>query len=165
LGKKIEGNAKVYNYIYQECPLVTCGVFKTRVIMNQVGGYTLGKVIGMGASSKVRLGIKATSLEKVAVKSIDKLKLADERRTQTEVKVKIRQTLASPQKQAVIREMGGLPENTSDFDKCEVESIESSVECITSLAEEVKLLMRLKHPNIIQIYEVIETSSELHLVL
>jgi len=80
-----------------------------------IGHYQLGPAIGEGTFGKVRLGTHVLTGEKVAIKILEKSKIAD----------------------------------SSDIDR---------------VAREIHILKIVRHPHIIQLYEIIETSSQLYLV-
>ncbi|EGF83144.1 hypothetical protein BATDEDRAFT_8115, partial [Batrachochytrium dendrobatidis JAM81] len=84
-----------------------------------LGEYSLGKTIGQGAFSKVKIAIHRETGEKVAIKVIDK-KLMEQK----------------AQKSKAIH-----------------------------LERELQLMMRLDHPNIVKIYQVLETDDECFVVM
>ncbi|KAI9364379.1 kinase-like domain-containing protein, partial [Zopfochytrium polystomum] len=82
-----------------------------------LGNYTLGKTIGQGAFSKVKLGIHKDTGQKVAIKIIDKQQMAAK---------------AAKAKKA---------------------------------AEEREARKKLDHPNVINLYQVIETENECYVIM
>jgi 5'-AMP-activated protein kinase catalytic alpha subunit len=81
-----------------------------------IGNYTLSKNIGEGTFGKVKLGIHNLTQEKVAIKILEKDRIADA----------------------------------------------SDVERVT---REIHILKLIRHPNIIQLYEIIETPKQLYLIM
>eukprot|EP01017_Pseudomicrothorax_dubius_P022954 TRINITY_DN2469_c0_g3_i1.p1 TRINITY_DN2469_c0_g3~~TRINITY_DN2469_c0_g3_i1.p1 ORF type:complete len:748 (+),score=112.07 TRINITY_DN2469_c0_g3_i1:567-2810(+) len=81
-----------------------------------VGHYQIGKTIGEGTFGKVKLGIHLLTGEKVAVKILEKDKIAD----------------------------------AADVER---------------VSREIHILKVLRHPNIIQLYEIIETPTQLYLIM
>ncbi|KAI8593281.1 kinase-like domain-containing protein, partial [Geranomyces variabilis] len=82
-----------------------------------LGDYQVGKTIGQGAFSKVKIGIHKETNQKVAIKIIDKRQVA------------------------------------------------AKAEKAKKLQLEVQLLMRLDHPNVIRLYQVMETEEECFVVM
>lgn len=76
---------------------------------------TIGNELGEGTFGKVRLGIHLPTKERVAVKILEKEKIADE----------------------------------SDIER---------------ISREIQILKLIRHPNIIQLYEIIEDSTHLYLM-
>ncbi len=80
-----------------------------------IGHYVLGATIGEGTFGKVRLATHILTGEKVAVKVLEKCRIAD----------------------------------SSDIDR---------------VTREIHILKIIRHPNLIQLYEIIETSAQLYLI-
>jgi serine/threonine protein kinase len=80
-----------------------------------IGHYILGRSIGEGTFGKVKLGTHILTSEKVAVKILEKQKIAD----------------------------------AADVER---------------VAREIHILKLLRHPNIVQLYEIIETPKQLYLI-
>ena len=77
--------------------------------LKSVGHYLLGKTIGKGTFGKVKLGLESYTNEKVAIKILEKDKIADN----------------------------------------------GDIERVT---REIHIIKKIRHPNIVQLYEIIETS-------
>lgn len=80
-----------------------------------IGHYLLGKTIGEGTFGKVRLATHTLTGEKVAVKILEKSKIAD----------------------------------VSDVER---------------VAREIHILKRIRHPHLIQLYEIIDTDKQIYLI-
>jgi len=76
--------------------------------VKSIGNYIIGKTLGEGAFGKVKMGTHILTKEKVAIKILEKAKIAD----------------------------------VSDVER---------------VAREIHILKLIRHPNIIQLYEIIET--------
>ena len=96
----------------------------------QLGDFIVGKTIGQGAFSKVKLGFHKETGLKVAIKVIDKKMLAD----QVDKKKKKKKDEKMPS-------------------------------FLDALQLEVQLLMRLEHPNIIKLYQMMENDEECYVVM
>ncbi|KAJ3322119.1 Map microtubule affinity-regulating kinase [Boothiomyces sp. JEL0866] len=96
--------------------------------------FKIGKLLGEGAFSKVKLATHQATGFKLAVKIIDKSTALAPR-----VKEKINENSNSEQ--------------------------DGTVSSIASLENEVKLLLRLDHPNIVKIYQVIDGQKECHVIM
>eukprot|EP00347_Sterkiella_histriomuscorum_P021476 403333846 len=81
-----------------------------------IGNYTLGRDLGKGTFGKVKVGTHILTGEKVAVKILEKDKIAD----------------------------------VSDVER---------------VAREIHILKIVRHPHVVQLYEIIETSKELYLMM
>jgi len=81
-----------------------------------IGNYLIEKTIGEGTFGKVKLGIHLPTNEKVAIKILEKDRIAD----------------------------------VSDVER---------------VAREIHILKLIRHPNIIQLYEIIETQKSLYLIM
>ncbi|KXS21789.1 Pkinase-domain-containing protein, partial [Gonapodya prolifera JEL478] len=95
-----------------------------------LGDYQIGKTIGQGAFSKVKIGYHRETGAKVAIKIIDKKQVAEK---------------ARKAKQA-----------QEEREKRKKEAEEKL---------EVQLLMRLDHPNIIKLFQVMENEDECYVVM
>ena len=83
---------------------------------NVIGNYEIGKNIGEGTFGKVKLGIHTQTLDKVAIKVLEKDRI------------------------------------------CDVADVER-------VSREIHILKLIRHPNIIQLYEIIETPKKLYLIM
>jgi serine/threonine protein kinase len=81
-----------------------------------IGNYMIDRTIGEGTFGKVKLGIHIGTQEKVAIKILEKDRIAD----------------------------------VSDVER---------------VAREIHILKLIRHPNIIQLYEIIETQKSLYLIM
>lgn len=156
-------------------------------LKNYLGEYTIVKTIGQGAFSKVKLAIHRESGEKVAIKIIDKEMMrqmeekhdkdAIERKRRKEAKERKVNLIAasresgsfSPSPTSFTRIIESLRnQHIADAEPTETHVSESPPETlafINGLQKEVQLMMRLCHPNIIKIYQVIESESECYIVM
>lgn len=112
---------------------------------HQLNDFFIGKTIGEGAFSKVKLGIHKESGTKVAIKIIDKA-------TIEEMAEKARKQC---RKQA--------SKDKNDY-SANIES-NSQPSYLSSIQLEVQLLMRLDHPNVIKLYQMVENEDECYVVM
>ncbi|KAI8801467.1 kinase-like domain-containing protein, partial [Cladochytrium replicatum] len=98
-----------------------------------LGDYNIGKTIGQGAFSKVKIGFHIETNQKVAIKVIDK--------KQMEAKAK-KAKEAHEQREKRARRNSKTPTDAN-----------------------VQLLMRLDHPNVIKLYQVVENEDECFVVM
>ncbi|KAI9219990.1 kinase-like domain-containing protein [Blastocladiella britannica] len=173
----------------------------------RIGDFKLGKTIGQGAFSKVKLGYHRETGQKVAVKIVDKVLMAEKINKSAKRKEKLksdavkkerdRRTSAAPVPAPVNQhitteligrlgltpegakpvtespETDGSPAPLSRGDSIPVISPISSplpnkdtaVSLVDTLYAEVKLLMRLHHPNIIGLYQVIDGDDECFIIM
>jgi serine/threonine protein kinase len=146
---------------------------------SRIGEYHLGRDIGQGSFSKVRLATHLPSLEKVAVKIIDKVLLREMLiKQEQQEKDKLRQKLLKQARQRkqeeLIRQLtisstNGMQEIfNSALSEDSPPNIEISVKQnapVLDLQPEVLLLMNLDHPNIVKIFQVIDSDDECYIVL
>lgn len=161
-----------------------------------LGDYNVGKTIGQGAFSKVKIGFHRETGEKVAIKIIDKklmaLKAAKakqaqeerEKRKQRQEEDKLRAAgliAPSPNLQVQVTAsiktgkmntstdcpVGQIPEQATDSCTNAATKVPEPVVplFIKELQTEVQLLMRLDHPNIIKIFEVLDTEDECYVIM
>ena len=83
---------------------------------NVIGSYEIGRTIGEGTFGKVKLGVHTQTLDKVAIKVLEKERI------------------------------------------CDVADVER-------VSREIHILKLIRHPNIIQLYEIIETPKQLFLIM
>lgn len=119
-----------------------------------LGDYHVGKTIGQGAFSKVKLGFHKSSNVKVAIKIIDKKMLAE--KAALAAKEKVEKEQRNRKKGVAVKEEVVVPEpqvnpNVPSF--------------VADLQLEVQLLLRLGHPNIIRLYQVMETQDETFVIM
>ncbi|KAJ3177047.1 Map microtubule affinity-regulating kinase [Gaertneriomyces sp. JEL0708] len=149
-----------------------------------LGDYHVGKTIGQGAFSKVKLGYHKETGQKVAIKIIDKKQVAakaakarktqeDRERRQRRANGDDRHPQRSPtQKEPTTNGTGPVP-STADHNKTPAVAAaaadgkpkESTPAFVSQLQLEVQLLMRLDHPNVIRLYQVMETEDECFVVM
>jgi serine/threonine protein kinase len=120
----------------------------------QLGDFFIGKTIGEGAFSKVKLGHHKETGQKVAIKIIDKRMIAtiaakakiqeERKRLEAEYKKK-----GKPMKEPVV----------------EVASEVAQPSYLAVIQLEVQLLMRLDHPNVIKLHQMVETDDECYVVM
>ncbi len=116
-----------------------------------LGQYRLGKTVGQGAFAKVKLATHRDTGDKVAIKMIDKVTLAQKAaKSKAEKLAKLKQPQESQPKVDVPE-----PEQVGPAQPSFVSTIQT----------EVQLLMRLEHPNIIKIFQVMETETECFVVM
>jgi serine/threonine protein kinase len=146
-----------------------------------LGEYTIVKTIGQGAFSKVKLAIHRESNEKVAIKIIDKEMMrkmvekqkeaavqrrkkreqeADEKNKATGVTIPADATLSK-----VMEKLKESQKPAAEEPTVIPEREKGSALFIDNLQKEVQLMMRLNHPNIIKIYQVIESETECYIVM
>ncbi|KAJ3111566.1 MAP/microtubule affinity-regulating kinase 3 [Phlyctochytrium bullatum] len=158
-----------------------------------LGSYHVGKTIGQGAFSKVKLGVHKETGQKVAIKIIDKkqmaLKAAKAKKANEERERRKReqQQKAAGAASPSAAEAGGEgKKSTPSGSKAEDPAAAGSPTSPTAPAKEgeakpdkdpsvpafvsalqleVQLLMRLDHPNVITLYQVMETEDECYVVM
>ncbi|ORY35255.1 kinase-like protein [Rhizoclosmatium globosum] len=158
-----------------------------------LGNYNVGKTVGQGAFSKVKLGVHKETGQKVAIKIIDKKlmaqKAAKAKKTEEERKKKKeaeeyakrtkeaqnnpdkRESVASEGKQrasvATTKEKTETNEAKTDEKEEEIKTgiAPDAPSFVASLQLEVQLMMRLDHPNIINLYSIMETEDECFVVM
>lgn len=113
-----------------------------------IGDYKVGKLIGEGAFSKVKLGTHIQTGQKVAIKIINKKLMAESNEKSNHEKAKRAKKL-------------GIKNIVTEQDP----STLSTINFINKLENEVQLLMRLDHPNVIRTYQVIDSEDECHVVM
>ncbi|KAJ3259039.1 Serine/threonine-protein kinase par-1 [Chytriomyces hyalinus] len=163
-----------------------------------LGNYNVGKTVGQGAFSKVKLGVHKETGQKVAIKIIDKKLMAqkaakakkaeDDRRKRKEaeaaaaaaaaagkkdtkpsstrtskVEEKKKEEEPTPPAPPVVKEK----EKASDENVVEVKTgiAPDAPSFVASLQLEVQLMMRLDHPNVINLYSIMETEDECFVVM
>ena len=84
--------------------------------VKSIGNYTLGKTIGCGTFGKVKLGTHSSTGSKVAIKILEKQKIAD----------------------------------AADIER---------------VSREIHILKLVRHPHIIQLFEIVETTRQLYVVM
>ncbi|TPX33708.1 hypothetical protein SmJEL517_g03441 [Synchytrium microbalum] len=114
----------------------------------QLGPYSISKTLGTGAFSKVKLGIHANTGSKVAVKIINK----EQFKRMAEEAIKV------DRKRAEVRPLH-ITEDMRTAPRSPVPNLD------TNLLPEVKLMMKLDHPSITQLYSVYDTPEEMFLVM
>ncbi|KAJ3100257.1 Map microtubule affinity-regulating kinase [Phlyctochytrium planicorne] len=165
-----------------------------------LGNYNVGKTIGQGAFSKVKLGVHKETGQKVAIKIIDKKQMAikaakakkaneeRERRKRAEREAQQgkqqhhqqqQQQQQQPQSGAGTQDgnaqAAATPTPTpgsedaakkpADDSTSKPADRNSTPSFVSSLQLEVQLLMRLDHPNVITLYQVMETEDECFVVM
>ncbi|KAJ3167899.1 Serine/threonine-protein kinase par-1 [Geranomyces variabilis] len=155
-----------------------------------LGDYQVGKTIGQGAFSKVKIGIHKETNQKVAIKIIDKRQVAakaekakkvQEERDKKKAEEARRRGTTDPQKAANSNEPAqgrhsetapaDPPQPTGDIaEAIKLPPSDDSPEApvptfVSQLQLEVQLLMRLDHPNVIRLYQVMETEEECFVVM
>ncbi|RKP16367.1 kinase-like protein [Rozella allomycis CSF55] len=192
-------------------------MFKRKI----VGDYQLGRTIGEGAFSKVKLGYHIVTNEKVAVKVLVKADMeASENKSVKSQKIDSKSVksdfsksvhsedkVVSRKKEPVIPEENTLEDvkdmagkeaepqaepntlktkerdikksnenisNTEEINSISKKADDSKYsitnpnyvpEYLRHLSGEVKLLMRLNHPNIVKLYQLIDTPTELFVIM
>ncbi|KND04169.1 CAMK/CAMKL protein kinase [Spizellomyces punctatus DAOM BR117] len=153
-----------------------------------LGDYQVGKTIGQGAFSKVKLGFHKETGQKVAIKIIDKKQAAAKaekakkaqddidrkqkaeearRPTSRAERPKERQRVPDPRGEP-IDETGSSPDTGrvgETDDGSLAEEAKTPPPFVSQLQLEVQLLMRLDHPNVIRLYQVMETEEECFVVM
>ncbi|KAJ3125508.1 Serine/threonine-protein kinase par-1 [Nowakowskiella sp. JEL0407] len=126
-----------------------------------LGDYHIGKTIGQGAFSKVKIGYHIETGQKVAIKVIDK--------RQMEAKAKKAKQAHEDRERRRRSDDKGRKEK--EVEKGTGSDIPGGVETgktssfVSSLQTEVQLLMRLDHPNVIRLYQVMESEDECFVVM
>ncbi|KAJ3161812.1 Map microtubule affinity-regulating kinase [Geranomyces michiganensis] len=154
-----------------------------------LGDYQVGKTIGQGAFSKVKIGVHKETNQKVAIKIIDKRQVA----AKAEKAKKVQEDRDKKKDEARRR---GAPDpkaspNSADQDqgrKSDTKTVDAPQPTgdiaeaiklpspngspgapvptfVSQLQLEVQLLMRLDHPNVIRLYQVMETEEECFVVM
>ncbi|KAJ3347403.1 Map microtubule affinity-regulating kinase [Entophlyctis luteolus] len=175
-----------------------------------LGNYNVGRTVGEGAFSKVKLGVHketgqkvleepafnylnfANTRVKVAIKIIDKKLMAqkaekakkaeEERRRRKEQEEYLKRNkdsgkaggdgTRSPKNRASVispssplqRAQNGFDSSPEDVDR-KPPSVPEAPSFISALQLEVQLMMRLDHPNIINLYSIMETEDECYVVM
>lgn len=145
-----------------------------------LGEYLVGKTIGEGAFSKVKLATHIATNQKMAIKVIDqkliKEKAAKLAKAQQEAE---RVRIFQERKMKALAENTGtdfskLIENNSNVKKIDTNDVKMVQENSMvarmqvwklNFQSEVQLMMRLDHPNIIKVYQVIESEEESLIVM
>lgn len=109
----------------------------------QLGDFYIGKTIGEGAFSKVKLGYHKDTGTKVAIKIIDKKMIA---------------ALAAKAKQQA---RGKKKEVEPEV----IDPATAQPSYLAVIQLEVQLLMRLEHPNVIKLYQMVESTDECYIVM
>nr|KAJ3417848.1 Serine/threonine-protein kinase par-1 [Polyrhizophydium stewartii] len=138
-----------------------------------LGEYNLGKTIGQGAFSKVKIASHRETGEKVAIKVIDKKLMEEkakkskaaheerERKRQLEELRRARaEKLANKEASAAAAATTTQCRSTPAAPKQD-----SNPSFISTMQKEVQLMMRLDHPHIIKIFQVLETEEECFIVM
>ena len=145
-------------------------------MLERIGEFTLGKTLGAGAFSQVKLGIHHETGLKVAIKIIDK-KLMEDKMSQAKQKQRERdrrkamkeggQTIPvvesieqtrSPIEPTPPRPFSPGPNTTAT-------NLNTDPSFLEKFQLEVKIMMRLDHPNILRIYQVIDSEAFCYVVL
>eukprot|EP00124_Ichthyophonus_hoferi_P005277 Ihof_evm1s725 gene=Ihof_evmTU1s725 len=152
--------------------------------------YKVGKTIGEGAFSKVKLGYHRSTHEKVAVKIISKVRLEqsykkkEREKKERDLRNQKRREDKERREKELIRQGKLKPRPLPEPPKLltseereqkhldELRQKEKDIELqehlpghlSKSLSREVRLLQILKHPNIIRLYQVIETELEFYII-
>ncbi|TPX60237.1 hypothetical protein PhCBS80983_g01904 [Powellomyces hirtus] len=150
-----------------------------------LGDYQVGKTIGQGAFSKVKIGVHKESGQKVAIKIIDKKQVAakaekakkvqeDRDRKQKHDDAKRRASVGSESPAAAVKDRSEPkpepPQPSGDISESELPTIPMPDGApvptfVSQLQLEVQLIMRLDHPNVIRLYQVMETEEECFVVM
>ncbi|KAJ3065468.1 MAP/microtubule affinity-regulating kinase 3 [Podochytrium sp. JEL0797] len=171
-----------------------------------LGNYNVGKTVGQGAFSKVKLGVHKETGQKVAIKIIDKKLMAqkaakakkseEERRKKKEAEEYAKRnkeaakngskpgSKASSPRSSVTKRQSTTPRNEPTKEEKQVEppspdpkkdeemdeDIKTSIapdapSFVASLQLEVQLMMRLDHPNVINLYSIMESADECFVVM
>ncbi|KAJ3164174.1 hypothetical protein HK101_000491, partial [Irineochytrium annulatum] len=150
-----------------------------------LGSYTIGKTIGQGAFSKVKLGIHKETGQKVAIKVIDKkqmaLKAAKAKKANEDREKRKREQQGQQGQQGQPHQQPPKPEapapalkptesGGADGAKTEGGVAPATADAgtptfVSTMQLEVQLLMRLDHPNVINLYQVMETEDECYVVM
>ncbi|KAI9190458.1 hypothetical protein H9P43_001892 [Blastocladiella emersonii ATCC 22665] len=146
----------------------------------RVGDFKLGKTIGQGAFSKVKLGFHKDTGQKVAIKIVDKVLMAEKIQKSAKRKEKMKSEKKDKDKQAAAAAAAdaapGSPPAPAPLHRDDSIPVISPISSplpdkntATSLMDtlyaEVKLLMRLAHPNIIGLYQVIDSEEECFIIM
>ncbi|TPX33232.1 hypothetical protein SmJEL517_g03808 [Synchytrium microbalum] len=125
-----------------------------------LGEYSVGKTIGQGAFSKVKLGIHKATGQKVAIKIINKVEMEKQNSPKQEKKPRKAPDADKPD------EKPASPDKKKAKDTKRAESSSKKPSSFLShLQAEVQLIMRLDHPNVIKIYQVLDTEEECFVVM
>lgn len=154
-----------------------------------LGEYQAGKTIGQGAFSKVKIGVHKETGQKVAIKIIDKKQIAikakkakeaQQQRLERKRLQQERLRKEKEQQQQALRRANTIHKVKDSTDSSEAKNVKSSkVETeekekkeepegdslLGKLQPEVQLLMRLDHPNVIKLYQVMETENECYIIM
>jgi serine/threonine protein kinase len=137
--------------------------------------YQMGKTIGQGAFSKVKLGYHRETGQKVAIKVIDKKVMAEkakkskEAHEEREKKTKTKNTEIITDAFVSAKEDSGSVVNTqypeSDDEMIVAHPEAEGVDFVSKLQLEVQLMLRLEHPNIVPVYQVIDSEEECFIIM
>eukprot|EP00123_Amoebidium_parasiticum_P018271 comp24155_c1_seq1/m.43995 comp24155_c1_seq1/g.43995 ORF comp24155_c1_seq1/g.43995 comp24155_c1_seq1/m.43995 type:complete len:704 (-) comp24155_c1_seq1:186-2297(-) len=162
----------------------------TPVAKKVLADYRVGKTVGEGAFSKVKLGYHRITGEKVAVKIISKRRLElsykkkEREKKEREKRAEKRKQEREKKEAELIRQgkMQPKPPPEPPKELTEEEKKQKAIEeerqrekdeelqehlpgrLSKSLSREVRLLQVLRHPNIIRLYQVIETEQEFYII-
>ncbi|KNE64032.1 CAMK/CAMKL protein kinase [Allomyces macrogynus ATCC 38327] len=158
----------------------------------KIGDFKIGKTIGQGAFSKVKIGYHRETGQKVAIKIVDKKLMAEKIQKSAKRKEKMKNERDAKKTDAASNSRPttpaaatgnettptpssppSLPPSLSKTDSVPIISPISSPlpapgeakTLMDSLYAEVKLLMRLSHPNIIGLFQVIDTEDECFIIM
>lgn len=137
--------------------------------------YQMGKTIGQGAFSKVKLGYHRETGQKVAIKVIDKKVMAEkakkskEAHEEREKRNKSKKAEITTPASAVAKDDSSSVVNTQ-YPEIDDEVIVAhpeveGVDFVSKLQLEVQLMLRLEHPNIVTVYQVIDSEEECFIIM
>ena len=142
--------------------------------------YQMGKTIGQGAFSKVKLGYHRETGQKVAIKIVDKKVMAEkakkskdaheerEKKKVKNVEISRQGSVAKKDSDSTSNIQTQYPENeddgTDDHYVINHPMVED-VDFVSKLQLEVQLMLRLEHPNIVTVYQVIDSEDECFIIM
>ncbi len=139
--------------------------------------YQMGKTIGQGAFSKVKLGYHRETGQKVAIKVIDKKVMAEKSKKAKEAHEEIEKRnkhknvdtapveCTKDESASVVNTQYPDIAESDDESPIVVPPIAGEADFLSKLQLEVQLMLRLEHQNIVTVYQVIDSEEECFIIM